>query len=216
MTVGSLGDRPGRYGMRILLINLDRCPQRLAWMASVLAERGLTFERVRAVDWQALSAQEIDEHRIERHRLGPLPPGDIACFLSHRKCWETISRGADDYVCIDRQEDTRPGRHDRSACAGEAGEGPRLSQALARAGEAVPARYPADRAGGEMVAQPFRPGGARGRFLTRSSFAWRPAACRCRAAALQDAFATVRPALDPARYPDTIANGYCTGTEARR
>lgn len=82
------------------MINLDRCPERLAWMTAVLSERGLSFERVRAVDWQTLSTHEIDEHRVERYILGPLPPGDIACFLSHRKCWESISQGGDDYVCV--------------------------------------------------------------------------------------------------------------------
>ncbi|GKX32568.1 MAG: glycosyl transferase [Rhizobiaceae bacterium MnEN-MB40S] len=86
--------------MRILLINLDRSPDRLAWMQKEMDERGLTFDRISAVDFQSLSQDEISRHQIDREIIMTISPGDVACFLSHRKCWNDMIEKGDDYVCI--------------------------------------------------------------------------------------------------------------------
>lgn len=67
--------------MLILLINLERRPDRLAFMAAQLDALGLPFERIDAVDGRAID-------------LGPptkLVTGvERACGLSHRKAWRRL------------------------------------------------------------------------------------------------------------------------------
>ncbi len=75
--------------MHILLINLDGSKDRLEFQQQQLADLGLTFERITAVapadlDFNAL-APLLD--RWER----PLKDTEIACMLSHRRCWERVA-----------------------------------------------------------------------------------------------------------------------------
>ena len=83
--------------MKLLVINLDRAPERLADTAKLFADAGLAFERVPAVDARAMSD-------AERRRTAPpvrfylanarrVRPGEIACTLSHRKAWDAAFAG---------------------------------------------------------------------------------------------------------------------------
>jgi glycosyl transferase family 25 len=74
----------------ILLINLDRAGDRLARMQARLGECGAAFERVPAVDARALGEVEFARHVSGPGYWGLLTPGEVACFLSHRKCWQMI------------------------------------------------------------------------------------------------------------------------------
>ena len=57
---------------------------------------GLSVERVSAVDAQAMAPEEIASHvpsvddpsKVVYPR--ELKPGEVACFLSHRKCWQRL------------------------------------------------------------------------------------------------------------------------------
>lgn len=86
--------------MKCYLINLDRSPERLADVKKNFFRLGLNFVRVPAVDGKLLTEAEIGR-RLSRaglyYRLGP---GEVACFLSHRKCWEIIAAGEDDHAAI--------------------------------------------------------------------------------------------------------------------
>jgi len=86
--------------MKAYFINLDRSPDRLAYMTGVLEELGIDGERVAAVDGKALSEDEIAA--VYRFRPGTqyLDPGSIACSLSHRKVWERIVAADDDYALV--------------------------------------------------------------------------------------------------------------------
>jgi GR25 family glycosyltransferase involved in LPS biosynthesis len=48
--------------MRVHLINLDRSPERLATMRQALAERGVGFERLSAIDGRTLGAEVLARH----------------------------------------------------------------------------------------------------------------------------------------------------------
>lgn len=78
--------------MRILLINLDRSPQRLAFMTEQLAARGLVAERLAAVDGSKLD--------LTSHRSSGLKLGEIGCFLSHRLAWQQIAASADEFSLV--------------------------------------------------------------------------------------------------------------------
>ena len=93
----------------ILLINLDRAPERLARLEERLGARGLAFERVAAVDARTLSRAEIERHVEGIGHWGWMTPGEIACFLSHRKCWRLIVERELPYAVV-LEDDVVPGR----------------------------------------------------------------------------------------------------------
>jgi glycosyl transferase family 25 len=78
----------------IFVINLARAPDRLAHAAADLARQELPFRRLPAVDGSLLSSADIAEvHDAVRTRAVyhvPMQPGEIACFLSHRRAWQTF------------------------------------------------------------------------------------------------------------------------------
>ena len=77
--------------MKAYLINLDRCPERLAAADAELKAAGVAYERMRAIDGRALSAGEI---RRNCNRLAFLlangrrvKTNELACALSHMACY---------------------------------------------------------------------------------------------------------------------------------
>lgn len=78
--------------MKCLVINLDRSIDRLVEITTEFARIGVSFERIAAVDARSDS--------LSFPALPHLTKAEIACFLSHRKCWQIIADGADQYVAI--------------------------------------------------------------------------------------------------------------------
>lgn len=87
--------------MKCYLINLDRSPDRLEQMKVEFDRYGLAFTRVPAVDGKQLTQEELDAvtPAIRRWEI-PIPPSEIGCFLSHRKCLEMIADGDDLYAAV--------------------------------------------------------------------------------------------------------------------
>jgi glycosyl transferase family 25 len=81
-------------GIPIFVINLDRARDRLAHASAELAKQGLPFQRVPAVDGSLLSNAEIagvhDAAGGSTAYHVPMQRGEIACFLSHRRAWQTF------------------------------------------------------------------------------------------------------------------------------
>lgn len=86
--------------MKVLVINLDRSPERLEHMRKMFGEQGHSFERVAAVDAKALSQAEIARWRQGTPNFYELGPGEIGCFLSHRKCWEMAAASLDPFTVV--------------------------------------------------------------------------------------------------------------------
>lgn len=74
--------------MQSFVINLDRATERLAHLRTTFGEHGLSFTRMAAVDAKLLTPSEIAERCSAEARLGVT---ELACFLSHRKCWQAIA-----------------------------------------------------------------------------------------------------------------------------
>ncbi|WP_299937515.1 glycosyltransferase family 25 protein [uncultured Nitratireductor sp.] len=68
--------------MKTFLINLDRSPERLQYMAEMLAGLGISFTRISAVDGTVIDRPDCASPSLT------LP--EIGCFLSHRKIWERM------------------------------------------------------------------------------------------------------------------------------
>ena len=94
--------------MKSYIINLDRSPDRWEFMQKQfsLINKDLPIERVTAIDGMRLSDETVAQHYAPELtypfsvRTSPLTKGEIACFLSHRKCWELIAQGNDEYAAI--------------------------------------------------------------------------------------------------------------------
>jgi glycosyl transferase family 25 len=71
--------------MKTYVINLDRSPERLAHMQSILRAARIDFTRLAAVDGTALAPDEIAAAEAT------LSAPEIACFLSHRRAWQMIA-----------------------------------------------------------------------------------------------------------------------------
>lgn len=72
------------------VINLPRDRERLTHVSKLMEERGIPFELVEAVDGRALTAEEWDRWVPPSGAPRPLIPGEVGCFLSHRRLWERI------------------------------------------------------------------------------------------------------------------------------
>ena len=77
-------------GYPIFIISLDRCANRFDFVASQLNQQGLDFERVPAVDASDFDRAFMRKYRRRSGYYQSLSPGEIACHLSHRKCWQLI------------------------------------------------------------------------------------------------------------------------------
>jgi glycosyl transferase, family 25 len=85
--------------VRAFLINLDRCTERLAWIADQFAFLGIAFERIPAVDGSAMSSTAREAFTRERPSTDWLP-GQIGCFLSHLHAWQLAANGSDQIISI--------------------------------------------------------------------------------------------------------------------
>jgi glycosyl transferase family 25 len=77
----------------IYLINLDRRPDRLDYMAGQLARLGLAFTRFAAIDAKTTSDAEIATRIDPRAAIIRMPRGSQCGALSHIAVWEMIARG---------------------------------------------------------------------------------------------------------------------------
>lgn len=83
------------------LINLQRCPERLAKMKKSLTSLNITFERVEAVDSQNLSQSDYQICKApNREYPYKLWDGELACFLSHKRCWSKLVNSSYDWALI--------------------------------------------------------------------------------------------------------------------
>ena len=73
--------------MNILIINLPSSVERLSFQKNQFDSLGLTFSTVKAVSVDDLTEETFDALSTGWER--PLRKSEVACFLSHKKAWET-------------------------------------------------------------------------------------------------------------------------------
>ena len=80
--------------MRIAIINLDVSVDRLKKCSEQLSNYGHDFERISAVDIRVNeNAGLIETYSVRQNYFGyykTLKPGEIGCYLSHRKLWQKM------------------------------------------------------------------------------------------------------------------------------
>ncbi len=86
--------------MKCLVINLDRSSERLAHVTAEFGRLGIAFERVAAVDARLRPDLAQTPLRVPRSLGWRLTDSEIACLMSHRRCWEIVAQGNDPYCAI--------------------------------------------------------------------------------------------------------------------
>lgn len=86
-----------------LVINLDRAPERLARITGQLAQVGLPFERLPAVDARAFTpeqqaALDVPAYR-RKHGMEPLG-GELGCYLSHVEAMRRLMASPADFALV--------------------------------------------------------------------------------------------------------------------
>lgn len=88
----------------IYVINLAGSQERLARAEQQLHAQQLDFERIEAVNGKTLTAEQVSavysEADNRRHFYRPLSAGEIGCYLSHRRCWQTLIQSGAEYAVI--------------------------------------------------------------------------------------------------------------------
>lgn len=97
------------------VINLDRSPERWAFMQALCAERGLVARRVPAVDGSKMGEDELERVSPAVGGVRRLAPTEIACFESHREVWRRVAEGSDSHACV-LEDDLFLARGFRSIC----------------------------------------------------------------------------------------------------
>ncbi len=86
--------------IKTYLINLNRSIDRLEVMNNRLNTVGLSYERVSAIDGITLSSEMYKEISPNTRYPHPLTVGEVACFLSHKKCWELFLQSNFEWALI--------------------------------------------------------------------------------------------------------------------
>jgi glycosyl transferase, family 25 len=90
-------------GFQTWVINLDRAPQRWAAISAQLQGLGLPFQRLAAVDAQALTPHQLaqlDAAAYRRqHGMQPVL-GELGCYLSHVQVMQAFLASGADYALV--------------------------------------------------------------------------------------------------------------------
>lgn len=81
------------------IVNLDRSTERFRFVAKQFDKLGIVYERISAVDAEALGIV-VEDYQRNVSDWPKLYPPEVACFLSHVICWKKIATGTDDYGAI--------------------------------------------------------------------------------------------------------------------
>lgn len=86
--------------MKAYCINLDRRPDRLAYMTAEFARVGIPFERISAVDGKDPEVMEAAKRLPVFQNGSRIDPGAHACFESHRAIWRRLVDSGDAWAMV--------------------------------------------------------------------------------------------------------------------
>lgn len=92
--------------MKIYVINLERSKKRWESISKQLELTGFPFERVNAIDGKEIPFENYEKLCMPlsdwKKVSWPqeLTKTELACYLSHMKCWEKLIKSGENYACI--------------------------------------------------------------------------------------------------------------------
>lgn len=84
--------------MRLFIINLDRCVERMRRIGAAFDDMGVAFERFSAVDGNLLP--RTDNRSVIVHANRRITNSELGCLLSHKSIWDMAADGPDDFVAV--------------------------------------------------------------------------------------------------------------------
>lgn len=94
----------------IYLINLNRSPERLAFMTRQLKDINLDFQKIEAVDGSKLAKQVLIKHQQKSKQsllhYAQLNYGEIGCAMSWHKAWNIIAN-QQNKACVVLEDDVK-------------------------------------------------------------------------------------------------------------
>ncbi|MDB5714324.1 MAG: glycosyl transferase [Sphingomonadales bacterium] len=88
--------------MQTYVINLDRSPERMAFVERRFGDLGLGFTRITATDGNLLSSADLKTFADQRPRDGKRGwrPGQIGCLMSHLEVWRHVAAAEQPYGLV--------------------------------------------------------------------------------------------------------------------
>ena len=86
--------------MKVIVINLDRSPDRLLEFQAEATRCRLEFERLPGIDGSRLSPAQIQSLTDPHFRFQPVGPGELGVFSSHRLAWRQAAGGSDRWTAV--------------------------------------------------------------------------------------------------------------------
>lgn len=100
------------FAMKIVVINLERSTDRLAFMQAQFDSLGLRAEYFKAIDASRGDLDGLsryDERKALRILGHPLSPGEVGCFASHYLLWKRCAASGEPLVIMEDDVRMRPG-----------------------------------------------------------------------------------------------------------
>ena len=87
--------------IKYYVINLDRSTDRLKSVTSQCEDQNIILERIPAYDGNTLDLKELADDAACRYEMGrSIQPGEVGCFLSHRKALEEFLISGEEFAVI--------------------------------------------------------------------------------------------------------------------
>ena len=87
--------------IKYYVINLDRSTDRLKSVTSQCEDQNINLERIPAYDGNTLDLKELADDAACRYEMGrSIQPGEVGCFLSHRKALEEFLLSGEEFAVI--------------------------------------------------------------------------------------------------------------------
>lgn len=85
--------------MRSYIINLEHSLGRMSDMVAQFSGKQASYERIVAIDGKTYQGHYLKNSYCQLMNV-PMTANEVACFLSHRLCWEKIANGQDSHGAV--------------------------------------------------------------------------------------------------------------------
>ena len=87
--------------IKYYVINLDRSPERLSNISAQCKKYNIDFVRIPGFDGSTLDLEKLADDTACRYEMGrSIQPGEVGCFLSHKKALDAFLSSEDDFAVI--------------------------------------------------------------------------------------------------------------------
>jgi len=86
--------------VKVYVINLDRCSERLRFFERQASTAEIAFDRISAVDGRNLSEEALAAAVAPKFEFQPINAGEIGLFMSHKKAWQKLIDSGEPHAVV--------------------------------------------------------------------------------------------------------------------